>query len=289
MTPPLRVRSARLAVSLSALLVVVAATGGCGARSGELRPGSYRATLESPGGELPFGLDVAQEEEGFVLYLVNGEDRTQVPAVTVTEGRLTATLPGDAGTLTAEIRGGTLRGEVSLPGAGGEAQVLPFRAESGQAWRFFEQASTDNADVAGRWAVTITRDTGEQAPGVAEFAQSFERHRDNRHACRQQRCARRRDARRRAVLVALRRHGGRPLQGQGRRRGRPGRRVLVGHSGAPDVSCRTKPGGRARHERSRGSVRPNRRRGTRRSLSLAPRSVILTPLHNLGTLFVQGT
>jgi hypothetical protein len=175
MTPPLRVRSARLAVSLSALLVVVAATGGCGARSGELRPGSYRATLESPGGELPFGLDVAQEEEGFVLYLVNGEDRTQVPAVTVTEGRLTATLPGDAGTLTAEIRGGTLRGEVSLPGAGGEAQVLPFRAESGQAWRFFEQASTDNADVAGRWAVTITRDTGEQAPGMAEFAQSFER------------------------------------------------------------------------------------------------------------------
>jgi len=175
MTPLLCARSARLAVSLSALLVVVAATGGCSARSGELQPGSYRAVLESAGGELPFGLDVAQEEKGFVLYLVNGEDRTQVSAVTVTEGRLNATLPGDGGTLTAEVRGGTLRGEVSLPGAGGEPRVLPFRAESGRAWRFFEQASTDNADVAGRWAVTISRDTGEQIPGVAEFAQSFER------------------------------------------------------------------------------------------------------------------
>lgn len=175
MTPLLRARSARLAVSLSALLVVVAATSGCSGRSGELQPGSYRAVLESPGGELPFGLDVAQEEQGFVLYLVNGEDRARVAAVTVSEGRLTATLPGDAGTLTAGIRGGELRGEVSLPGAGGEPRVLPFRAESGQAWRFFEQASTDNADVAGRWAVTITSDSGEQAAGVAEFAQSFER------------------------------------------------------------------------------------------------------------------
>ena len=168
-------RPARLAVSLSALLAVGAATSGCGARSGELQPGSYRAVLESPGGELPFGLDVAQEESGFVLYLVNGEDRARVAAVTVTEGRLTATLPGDAGTLTAGIRGGELRGDVSLRGGGGESQVLPFHAESDQTWRFFEQAATDNADVAGRWAVTITSDTGEQLPGVAEFAQSFER------------------------------------------------------------------------------------------------------------------
>jgi hypothetical protein len=171
----LLVRSARLAVSLSALLVIVAATSGCSARSGELQPGSYRAVLDSAGGELPFGLDVAQEEKGFVLYLVNGEDRTQVPAVTVTEGRLTATLPGGAGTLTAGVRGGQLRGEVSLPGAGGAPRVLPFHAESGQSWRFFEQASTDNAEVAGRWAVTISSDSGEQVPGVAEFTQSFER------------------------------------------------------------------------------------------------------------------
>jgi hypothetical protein len=129
--------------------------------------------LELPGGELPFGLDVAKEES-WVLYLVNGEDRVRVPDVTVSDGRLTAIL-ADGNTLTAEIRGGELNGDVSLRQAGGEPRSLPFRAERGQAWRFFEEASTDNTDVAGRWSVTFTSDGGESTPGIAEFAQSFER------------------------------------------------------------------------------------------------------------------
>jgi hypothetical protein len=53
--------------------------------------------------------------------------------------------------------------------------VLPFRAAFGETWHFFEEPSTDNADVAGRWAVTFTGDQGEQNHGVAEFTQSFER------------------------------------------------------------------------------------------------------------------
>jgi thiol-disulfide isomerase/thioredoxin len=172
---PARARFARLAALLSALLIVVASAGGCGSRSRELQPGSYRAVLELPGGELPFGLDVAQEESGPVLYLVNGEERVRVTEVTVTEGRLTAHMPGYENTLGAEIRGGKLQGELSLLRPGGERQVLPFRAEVGQAWRFFEEPATDNADIAGRWAVTFTSDAGKKSPGVAEFAQSFER------------------------------------------------------------------------------------------------------------------
>jgi len=172
---PLRVRFARLAASLAALALVVAMAGGCESRSRELQPGSYRAVLDLPGGELPFGLDVAREEGGFVLFLVNGEERVRVTDVSVADGRLTATMPGYENALTAEIRGRKLQGEVALLRAGGDRQVLPFRAESGQAWRFFEEPATDNADVAGRWAVTFTSDTGQKSPGVAEFSQAFER------------------------------------------------------------------------------------------------------------------
>lgn len=171
----MRALSARLPASLALLLLVAALTTACGSRSRELEPGTYRAILELPGGELPFGLDVAKEEEGIVLYLVNGEERVRVTDVTVAEGRLTATMPGYENTLTAEVRGGKLTGEVSLLRAGGERQVLPLRAEAGKAWRFFEQPSTDNADVAGRWSVTFTSDPGKESPGVAEFTQSFER------------------------------------------------------------------------------------------------------------------
>lgn len=170
-----RSRTAWLAVSWAALLAALAVVTGCESRSRELQPGSYRAVLELPGGELPFGLDVAREENGFVLTLVNGEDRVRVTEVTAAEGRLTATMPGGENTLTADVRGKRLQGGVSLWGAGGERQVLPFRAEQGQLWRFFEQPATDNADVAGRWAVQFTSDAGQRSTGIAEFKQSFER------------------------------------------------------------------------------------------------------------------
>ena len=156
------------ALALAALLV------GCGSRSRELQPGSYRAVLELPGGELPFGLDVAQEEAGFVLTVINGEERVRVTDVSVADGQITATMPGFTNTLTARITGRKLKGEVALLRAGGERQLLPFAAELGPTWRFFEQPLTDNADVSGRWSVTFTSDAGQSSAGVAEFAQSFE-------------------------------------------------------------------------------------------------------------------
>ena len=168
-------RLARPLATLTFLLVVAGVVSACGARSRELQPGSYRAVLELPGGELPFGLDVAQEDQRFVLYLLNGEERVRVTDVQVADGQLTATMPGFENTLTARITGEKLRGEVALLRAGGERQVLPFSAELGPTWRFFEAPLTDNADVAGRWAVTFTSDTGTTSPGVAEFAQSFEK------------------------------------------------------------------------------------------------------------------
>jgi len=164
---------AGLAASFALLLATPALLTGCGARGKELQPGAWRAVLELPGGELPFELDVSSEESGFVLTLVNGEERVRVTEVTVAEGTLTATLPGNGNTLTARIEGDELEGEASLAVPGGERQVLPFKAAHGPTWRFFEQPLTDNADVAGYWTVTFTDDAGQTTAGTAEFKQSF--------------------------------------------------------------------------------------------------------------------
>lgn len=168
-----RVTIARLTASLALLLAAATLLAGCGWRSRDLQPGAWRGVLELPGGELPFEMDVAQEDSKFVLILVNGEDRVRVTEVTVETGRLSAVLPGHDSTLTANISGDEMEGEVKLRLAGGDLQSLPFRAEHGQAWRFFEQPLTDNADVSGRWAVTFTDDAGKTTPAVAEFTQSF--------------------------------------------------------------------------------------------------------------------
>ena len=167
-----RLPFARVFASL-AMLLAAAMVAGCGSRNRELQPGIYRAVLEVPGGELPFELDVAKEESGVVLYLVNGEERVRVNEVTVAEGELTAVMPGYENTLKVRISGDELEGEMELLRAGGQTQVLPFKAKLGTTWRFFEKPLSDNADVSGRWAVTFSNDAGKKTPAVAEFKQSF--------------------------------------------------------------------------------------------------------------------
>jgi hypothetical protein len=174
MTHPIP-RTARFVAALTALLCVPLLPAGCAKPSRNLQPGSYRATLEVPGADIPFGLDVAREDTGFVLYLVNGEQRVRASDVKAVPGRLSAVMPGSGGRLTASISDGALRGEVTFPRAGGRNETLGFKADLGKTWRFFADPLTDNADVSGRWAVTFTDGQGRRTPAVAVLSQSFER------------------------------------------------------------------------------------------------------------------
>src|SRR5512139_1832653 len=158
---------------LAALLVLA----GCSKQaSRDLQPGIYRATVELPGGKpVPFGLDVAQEEEGKVLYVVNGAERIRLDGLRIAAGTFEARFPGYETVLQARVTGDDLNGEVLLPHANGKVLKLPFKAKLGEGWRFFAEALPNNADFAGRWSVTFTDETRRRVPGVAQFDQSFER------------------------------------------------------------------------------------------------------------------
>ncbi len=149
--------------------------GGCSSRVSEPAVGSYRAVLELPGGPAPFGLEVAREEQGFVLYLSNGSERTRVSNVTLADGELRAVFPGYENSLRATPRRTGLDGEVTLIKAGGVEQVIPFKATLNETWRFYPQALSDNADVAGRWDVTFTGSDGTTTKGVAVLEQQHDR------------------------------------------------------------------------------------------------------------------
>jgi hypothetical protein len=168
---PTRPAPAVLLAGAASIAIVLAA--GCSRPdSAELQPGSYRATVELPGDKIvPFGLDVAREERGPVLYLVNGKERVRVEQVTVTRGRLTATLPGLGARLEADLDGDRLGGTIEMPRPGASALRMPFAAQYGATWRFYEAPRSDNADLAGRWAVTYTDTRGERAAGVMELDQ----------------------------------------------------------------------------------------------------------------------
>lgn len=156
-------------------LVIAAALPACTKAPSEPQVGHYRAVLELPGGEAPFGLEVTQENERYVLYLTNGEERTRVDNVQWANGELAATFPGYENSLRARVTKEGLEGEVTLIKARGKEQVIPFAATLGERYRFYAEPSSDNADIAGRWAITFTDDEGEQSIAVGLFEQEHDR------------------------------------------------------------------------------------------------------------------
>lgn len=147
----------------------------CSQRSDAPQLGTYRAVLQLPGGETPFGLEVAQQQQQYVLYLINGAERTRVSDVKIADGEITANFPGYENSLRAKIYRDKLEGAVTLIKAGGKEQVIPLRAKLGESHRFYAEPATDNADVAGTWEATFTSDEGETSPAILLLDQSHDR------------------------------------------------------------------------------------------------------------------
>jgi hypothetical protein len=68
----------RLVLGLTAALALAAchqadAPAPAAASSNDVKMGTYRVVLTTPGGELPFGLELKQQDSHPVGYLINGE------------------------------------------------------------------------------------------------------------------------------------------------------------------------------------------------------------------------
>jgi len=159
----------------AALVAISIGVVACNSRVETPQLGVYRSVLSLPGGDTPFGLEVAQEQQQYVLYLINGAERIRVSDVKVTDGELTATFPGYENTLRAKINRDSLEGSVTLIKAGGKEQVIPFVAKRGEAYRFHAKSSTDNADVDGTWDTTFTNEKGETTKAILLLEQSHDR------------------------------------------------------------------------------------------------------------------
>ena len=159
----------------SALLSIAIVLAACNPRVDAPVLGVYRAVLRLPGGETPFGLEIAQEQQKYVLYLINGAERTRVSNVKVADGEMLAMFPGYENSLRATMHRKGLEGSVTLIKAGGKEQVIPFTATLGQTYRFHPDAVTDNADVAGTWEATFTNEKGETSKAILLLEQQHDR------------------------------------------------------------------------------------------------------------------
>ena len=157
------------------LLLIAVGIAACNPRVDAPPLGMYRAVLRLPGGDTPFGLEVAQEQQKYVLYLINGAERTRVSNVLVANGELRAAFPGYENSLRATIHRKGLEGSVTLIKAGGKEQVIPFTATLGETHRFHAKPATDNADVAGTWEATFTNEKGETSQAILLLEQQHDR------------------------------------------------------------------------------------------------------------------
>ena len=158
--------------ALAGTLLLAAAAGAAGPSTGDTVPaGTYRAVLQLPGGELPFGLDLARNGSRWEGHLINGKERLKLDEVSVDGPHLVIKMPGYENRLVADVKGGRLAGELVLDKLGGKDQHIPVRAERGLTYRFFAQPA-GNLRVAGRWSVTFSPDDGKSEVAVGEFSQT---------------------------------------------------------------------------------------------------------------------
>jgi thiol-disulfide isomerase/thioredoxin len=148
-----------------------------------LAPGPWRATLTSPGGELPFLLEFDAEADGSTdaralqAVIRNGEERIPVQVLRWEDGALVFDLRHyNAQILAHAERGGTrLSGEWMKQRSEERWERLPFAAEAGEHPRFLPSAGglagagANAALLSGRWAVRFSSSL-DPAVGLFEVA-----------------------------------------------------------------------------------------------------------------------
>ncbi len=138
--------------------------------------GLWRGVLDSPGGELPFGIEIQQKGGQLAAHILNGQERVDTSAVKFDgynvviefewfDARISAQLTDDAQ---------HMNGQWSKTASGKDkTSQLPFSASRGYDYRFEQELNNNSYPVnaTGSWEVVFADEDGESL-AIAEFQQS---------------------------------------------------------------------------------------------------------------------
>ncbi len=126
--------------------------------SSSIKTGTWRATIDLQGQQLPFTFEVASEDSsGYQVYLINGEERLLIDDVQFSGDSLIMPMNFFDTQIEARILGDRLEGHFVKNYA--EGYRLPFSAAYGEDYRFIRAASSQPADFGGRWEVFFEGDS----------------------------------------------------------------------------------------------------------------------------------
>ncbi|MEX0734232.1 MAG: TlpA disulfide reductase family protein [Steroidobacteraceae bacterium] len=162
---------ARIHCQSAALALLFGALLACGGDTNGPPLGNYRGVLSVAGGDLPFGLELAREDDAIVAYLVNGPERVRATNVTLKDDRLTIQMPGYQHRLEARFADARFEGSVQFLRPRGVIKSVRFVGMPGQHWRFFPEPNAAPMDFSGRWALKFRGADGGEHVAIAELTQ----------------------------------------------------------------------------------------------------------------------
>ncbi|QJD78550.1 peroxiredoxin family protein [Spirosoma rhododendri] len=144
-----------------------------------VKSGTYRATLQTKGGQLPFGLAIepGKQANTYAVFAINGTERLAMDSATVTGDSIRIPMALFDSELVAKIDGSKLTGTWRRHRTAQQTLTLPFQAELGPTYRFVPDAKSAKNTVAGTWATEFSnkRNQVDTVNAVGVFKQSGNR------------------------------------------------------------------------------------------------------------------
>lgn len=136
-----------------------------------LTTGLWRAALMTPGGELPFGLEIQPAGNSYTFTIINGAERMVLDNVQLKDDSVIVRFPVYESELRMKaLDANHLSGSfINLTRA--THHTIPLEARAGKLPRFAPAQGNPNTDVSGRWSVRFSPGAKDSAYAVGLFVQ----------------------------------------------------------------------------------------------------------------------
>lgn len=135
---------------------------------GGLQSGMWRGTLKLVEKEAPFLMEVAPRSDGLVVTLINGEERVELPGVTLQKDSVIIPIESYDAQIRAQVKGGRMTGRFIKNYINHDPGVL-FTAEFGRKMRFEPVVTPPVVAIDGKWNVLFVGDGGKTEHNVGIF------------------------------------------------------------------------------------------------------------------------
>ncbi|MBA4851545.1 peroxiredoxin [Emticicia sp. BO119] len=154
------------------LLLSLVALASC-KNSTELKTGTWRATIQTTGGELPFGLEIQKEGDGYAVSALNGDEELKMDKAFIKDDSLHIPMEIFDAEIVAKAEGEKLTGYWKKMRSNFTFIQSDFKAEYGKTYRFAENPESPESGLAPVYEVLfVSADKQDSTESVGVFKTS---------------------------------------------------------------------------------------------------------------------